>query len=72
MQPLFGGAFHYQVIVMSITTFRLAREQEEAKLKAEVEAPAEAPAEEAPVACPAPAAKPAASAAKTKTTTAKG
>jgi hypothetical protein len=60
---------------MSITTFRLAREQEEAKLNAETDVVAEAaevPAEEAPVACPAPAAKPAAVAAKAKTTTTKG
>ncbi len=60
---------------MSITTFRLAREQEEAKLNAETEVVAEvaeAPAEEAPAACPAPVAKPAAVAAKAKTTTTKG
>lgn len=74
MQPLFGGAFHYQVTIMSITTFRLAREQEEAKLNAEAEAAPEAVetvAEEALMACPAPAAKPAV-AAKAKTTTTKG
>ena len=58
---------------MSITTFRLAREQEEAKLKA-TEAAKEAA--EEPVACPAPAPKTAEKApavsAKPKTTASKG
>jgi hypothetical protein len=60
---------------MSIATFRLAREQEEAKLNAETEVAAEVaetPAEEAPVACPAPAPKAPVASAKTKTTTVKG
>ena len=58
---------------MSITTFRLAREQEEAKLKA---AEAAKEAAEEPAACPAPAPKTAekapAASAKSKTTASKG